>query len=101
MTIAQEDKIALKKMKTDYEKEQKLIEKFSKADNRKNKNYSAFLKKYIDTYAELEKIYRHLDTLELDTMEIEHKSLETDHEFDKKQVLNKMGEIKRIIEIIS
>ncbi len=96
MTIAQEDKIILQKMKVDYEKERKEIEKFSKVGNRKNKNYSAFLKKYTDTYEELEKIYKHLDAIGL-----EDKSLETDHEFDKKQVLNKMGEIKSIIKIIS
>ena len=96
MTIAQEDKLALEKMKTDYEKEQKLIEKFSKLSARKSKEYNAFLKKYRDTYAELEKIYKHLDTLKT-----EHKSLETDQDFDKKQILEKMGEINSIIELIT
>lgn len=96
MTIAQEDKLALKKMKTDYEKEQKLIEKFTKITARKSNKYNVFLKKYTDTYNELEKIYRHLDTLKT-----EHKLLETDQVFDKKQILDKMDEINGIIEIIS
>ena len=96
MTIAQEDKLVLDKMKSEYEKEKKLIKKFSNLTARKSKDYNAVLKKYRDMYTELEKIYKHLDTLKT-----EHKSLETEQDFDKKQILEKMYEINSIIELIT